>query len=193
MTVAAAGITANWSAVAVCLVICAPAVGAIVRAFRAPSALQREFAEDRRRTRAEIEGNFLIPKMGELLIDLTAKDDKRRPREDRLRNLQNNLQATDYLPAIQDLGSLARDHSELQTLQDDACKWSRGEGISAGAFLLGFLYPACLWSLDGYSPPAWLGPPAYLLLGLGGAFAVAFFVQETSSRNRLSEIVRKYE
>ncbi len=188
-----AEVSANWEAIAVSLLIASPAFAAVIRAFRAPAALQREFGDDRQRTRAAIEGNHLIPRLGELLIDLSVHDDRRRTREDRLTNLQNNLQSTEYLPALKELGELVREHSNLDALQSDARRWIRMKGAAAAVSLVGFAYPAVLWSVDGYAPPPWLAIPAYTFLALGTAFAVVFFVQETSARNRLSEIVRKYE
>jgi hypothetical protein len=190
-----AAIETDWAAIAVCLILASPAVGAIATGIRAPDTLQNRFEESRRNTRATIEGDRIVPRLGDLAFDLqeTGGSDGSAGEDARRESVRARLQKTDYMNAVEELSVLAADYRDLQRFQDEAQRWSRLKALAAGAYLAGFIYPAVVASLDGLDFPR---PPLLVSMGvagLGAAFAVTFFVQETGSRNRLVGIVRKYE
>lgn len=185
---AIAAIETNWGAIAVRLVLAAPAVGAVASGLRAPDTLQSRYGEDRRRTRAVIQGDRIVPILGGLIFDLQQPPSDLDDDEDdnaRKEAVQARLQKTDYMNPVEDLSTLAADYRDLHRFQDEAERWSRDKAIASAISLLAFVYPAVVASIDGIKFPRLPLILAAFVAGLAAAFAVTFFIQEMGSRNRL--------
>jgi hypothetical protein len=189
----------NWGAAALGLLVAGGASEAIRRAFQAPDILYRLYHEDQARTRAGIESDQVLPRLAILISQVIARvgpaieaqrahgDDAELQSE-----VQDSLQAVDYLRHLRELSELYGDHRDTTRVGDEAQRWARRKGWAALVFLAGFLGLMGEVVFEGVDWPRWTLYPAGAFALIGITVSVTSWMQEISARNRLVALFRKY-
>lgn len=191
-------IRVSWGAAGVALVVAAAAVEAIRRAFQAPDILYRLYHEDQARTRAAIESDHVLPGLAALVLAVIERIrpwmQTQRVQEDvdLGEQIQDSLQAVDYLPQLQMLSGLYGDHRDVMRMADEAQRWGRRKGWFALIFLVGFLGAMPGVIIAGIDWPTWSFFAGGMLILVGASVGVTSWSQEVSARNRLVDLFRKY-
>jgi hypothetical protein len=186
----------NWGAIAVFIALAAGAIRSIQRAFTATDYLDTHFTERQRRARAGLESDVIVPR----LANLFAKAGEQLPgwsrsqltEQELTALMQDELQSADYIDDLRDLGSLARDHDDIDTSYTGAERSARTRGFAGVGVVVFGAYPGYWFASDQENT----SPLFWVLIGfalLASTVMVISWVVETRLRHRLVRLCRTYE
>lgn len=189
---------ADWATIFTGLAVAVPfataAIIAMRHGLRAPTTVYGHHAESRRRTRAAIESDGVLPELAALIVrvnsravrdglDLEGADTER---------IADTLASVGYLQSLGRLSDLYGDYSDLGRYELDIVASARIGGLAAAVFLLAFVADISWLALNGLSLQWQTIAPTGLALVACVVWATNW-VQQTVLQNRLTRLYRKYE
>lgn len=192
----------NWGAIAVFAVIAGSALAAVARAFRSPERLYRIYREDRARTQAAINADYIVPRLAALISEVfegaypamreLEANGEMTSGQSRLL-LQDNLASVEYIDSLKELSSAYDDLLAIDRYPDEASKHARRSGWALLIFVV-FTVPIAVhysWPESKLEGGLLVASAAIALIAL--AVTITFWLGETTSRDKLTRLFQKYE
>jgi hypothetical protein len=174
---------------AVVLVLDGGALVAVRQWLQAPATLFRNYDQDRRKARAAIEGEHVVPALAGLIVRVNRQAGLEGFQDQA--TVEATMQSVGYLASLQRLSGLYGDYADIERLCREALNYARWKGIAAIGFLVSFTLVVAWLVLQGPSFSWPLIATAVFAIA-SSVLSVAAWAQESLIYNRLTTIFERY-
>jgi hypothetical protein len=136
-----------------------------------------------------------VPLVARVVVDVHPRVDWQllRQRHEQVEGVESELQSFDFLGELDKLTPLEADVADCRRLQNDVRDWLWGQAWAAVPYMLCVGFFVAKLSSEGMELPQWIYWLAALILSSSLCVWIVFVGLELRSRNRMTEIFRKYE
>lgn len=187
----------DWSALGVIVILFAGALATARRGLTSAETLDQAFGERQRRARTSLEANHIVPGLAALLSDVAVRVPPwvltATATEEMTSYVQDELQSYDYLDQLRQLGALAMEYDNVDSLYASAERWARRKGIAAVILAAALVYPALWIGIPSWRlPDAWTWVSSTIAIAALNAVGVCW-TMETRCRTLLTRLCRRYQ